>query len=100
MSTDHAVRLRAVLDDLESNRISTADAAAQVRQMTFPVMPRKTIAEQMSESAESEMPARLPEGGFHEVAQALTAGRIDMRQYEALAEAAAEAMKVQRAAQA
>lgn len=93
MSTDHAVRLRAVLDDLENGRVSTADAAAKVRQMTFPVMPRKTIADQMSESAESEMPARLPDGGFHEVAQALNAGRIDMRQYEALAEAAAEAMK-------
>lgn len=93
MSTDHAVRLRAVLDDLINGRVSTADAAAQVRQMKFPAVQRKTVSRTMSDAAENNMPAALPEGGFHEVAQAFVAGRIDLRQYEALAEAAGQAMK-------
>lgn len=95
MSTDQAVRLRAVLDDLINGRISTADAAAQVRDMKFPAAQRKTVSRTMSDAAENDMPALLPEGGFHEVAQAFVAGRIDLRQYEALAEAAGHAMKAQ-----
>lgn len=93
MSTDQAVRLRAVLDDLMSNRISIADAAAEVRTMHFPSPPDKTIGQRMAESYETEVPANEPPGSFRQVSRAYVAGRIDLRTYEALADAAAEAIK-------
>lgn len=92
MTADQAVRLRAVLDDLENNRISIADAAAQVRTMKFPAPPPKTVGQRMADSYETEVPSAIPEGSFREVAQAYVQGRIDLRQYEALADAAAEAI--------
>jgi hypothetical protein len=82
-----------MLDDLENNRISMADAAAEVRTMKFPVPPPKTIGQRMGDSYETEVPPLAADGSFHEVAQALVQDRITLRQYEALAEAAAEAMR-------
>lgn len=96
MSTDQAVRLRAVLDDLANNRISTADAAAELRTMKFPVPPPKTIGQRIADSYETEVPPLRMGGSFNEVAQALVDGRIDLRQYEALAEAAAQAIREDR----
>lgn len=93
MSTDQAVRLRTVLGDLENNRISTADAAAQIRTMTFPEPPDKTIGQRMEESYENEAPAPEQPGSFREVARAYVQGRISLRQYEQLADAATEAIK-------
>jgi len=94
MNTDQSVRLRTVLGDLENGRVSTADAAAIVRTMHFPKPPpSKTVSRRMEDAAGDDAPPRAQPGSFQEVARAYALGRIDLRQYEALADAAAEAMR-------
>lgn len=93
MSTDQGARLRTVLGDLMDNRVSLADAAAQVRAMHFPEPPDKTVSQQMAESYEQEAPPTEKPGSFRMVSRAYAVGRINLRQYEALAEAAAESIK-------
>lgn len=93
MTSDHAVRLRAILDDLEDGKATTWDAAARIRKLSFPQSRRRPVGEHMTASAEGDMPPMPPEGGFHEVEQAYVQGRITIQQYRALAEAAADAMK-------
>jgi hypothetical protein len=87
--SDQEVRLQAVLDDLENDRISTADAAARVRALRLAEPPPRTISQRMADSAENDMPRLPQEGSFFAVSKALHAGKISFRQYEALAEAAA-----------
>lgn len=91
MASDHAVRLRAVLDDLENGRVTIADAAAQVRKLRFPLRPRYTVGQLMSDSLDNEVPPRPEAGSAVELAQAYYAGRITFRQYEVLADAAVAA---------
>lgn len=90
---DQAVRLRAVLGNLMENRISLADAAAEVRTMHFPEPPEKTIGQRMADSYENEVPGPENPGSFRMVSRAYAAGSITLRQYEALADAATEAIK-------
>jgi hypothetical protein len=89
---DADVRLNAVLDWLEHGHITTAQAAARVRAMHFPVPPPKT-AHQRIEDAGTGDPEVPEPGSFFAVSDAFAAGRIDKDQYAALAKAAAEAMK-------
>lgn len=89
---DQEVRLTHVLEQLTERRISTADAAALVRKIKFPVTEPKSAWQRMQDDAggDVEVPDR---GSFFPVSQAYMSGRIDQEQYEALARAAAEAMK-------
>jgi hypothetical protein len=52
----------------------------------------------MADSYENEVPETDPPGSFRQVSRAYVAGRITLRQYEALAQAAAEAIKEQEGA--
>lgn len=89
---DQEVRLTHVLEQLIDGRISTADAAALVRKIKFPVRAPKTTWQRMKDDAGGDL--EVPErGSFFPVSQAYMSGRIDAAQYQALAEAAAEAMK-------
>lgn len=92
MSTDQAVRLRAVLDDLENGRITPQDAAAAVRTMHFPVPPPKTVAQRIDDADGGDLNMPPQPGSFHEVAAAYASGRIDLNAYELMAHAAVEAM--------
>jgi len=89
---DQEVRLRDLISQLERGQISTADAAAQVRTLRFPKPASKTAYQTMEADAAGD-PAIPVKGSFFVVSQAFTAGRITREQYEALAKAAAEAMK-------
>ncbi len=91
---DGEVRLQAVLDWLEHGRITTAQAAARIRAMTFPVSPPKTAYQRMEDDATGDPEVPEP-GSFFAISDALAQGRIDQEQYAALAKAAAEAMKGQ-----
>lgn len=84
-------RLRAVLEDLAASRASVQQAAAQVRALSFPRVPAPTVAQQMA--ADNDVPPLLPDGGASEIAWAYFERRITARQYEILAEAAAQAYK-------
>ncbi len=89
---DQEIRLTHVLEQLIAGRISTADAAAQVRQIKFPVAEAKTTWQRLQDDAGGDV--QVPErGSFFPVSQAYMSGKIDQAQYEALAKAAAEAMK-------
>ncbi len=89
---DSEVRLQAVIDWLEHGRITTAQAAARIRDMTFPVPPAKTAHQRMEDDATGDPEVPEP-GSFFAVSDALAQGRIDQEQYAVLAKAAAEAMK-------
>jgi hypothetical protein len=89
---DTEVRLQAVIDWLEHHRITTAQAAARVRAMHFPVPPPKTAHQRMEDDVTGD-PEVPPPGSFFAISDAFTAGRIDQDQYAALAQAAADAMK-------
>ena len=91
---DQEVRLRDVLSQLEQGQVSTADAAAQVRRMRFPKPVSKTAWQTIEDDAAGDAPVPV-RGSFFVVSQAYMAGRIDREQYEALANAAAEAIKEQ-----
>lgn len=88
---DQEVRLRALIDQLSRNQISTEDAAAQVRTLRFPKPAAKTSYQTMQDDAAGDAPVPV-KGSFFVVSQAYTAGRISREQYTALAEAAADAM--------
>jgi hypothetical protein len=89
---DGEVRIQAILDWLEHGRITTEQAAARVRAMTFPAPAEKTAYARQLEDASGDHQAPQP-GSFFAVSDAFAAGRIDQDQYKVLAEAAAEAMK-------
>lgn len=89
--SDQEVRLRALIDQLSRNQISTEDAAAQVRTLRFPKPVAKTSYQTVQDDAAGDAPVP-PKGSFFVVSQAYTAGRITREQYTALAEAAADAM--------
>lgn len=93
MSKDQAVRLQALLANLEGGRISLTDAAAQIRSMKFPTPPPKTIAQRIEDASDNDVPPLPEPGSFREVSAAYVHGRITLRQYEVLADAAADAMK-------
>jgi hypothetical protein len=57
--------------------------------MSFSRVPAPTVAQQMA--ADSDVPPLPPEGGIQEIARAYFERRISARQYEVLAEAAAQA---------
>jgi hypothetical protein len=87
-------RLEHVLQQLEEGRISTSDAAAQVRQLTFPVQRPKTAWQTVEDDAMGDPPVhRL--GSAFELSRAYVTGRINHAQYEALAKAVSDAMKAQ-----
>jgi len=89
---DQEVRLRAILDWLEHGRITTQQAAARVRAMTFPGPEDQTVHAQ--QYADFNGDPHVPEpGSFFAVSAAYAAGRIDEQQYAALAQAAAEAVR-------
>lgn len=90
--SDQEVRLQAVLDWLEHGRITTEQAVARVRAMTFPVSPEKTAYQRLEDAAVGDPEPPEP-GSFFAVSDALAQGRISQEQYAALAKAAAEAMK-------
>lgn len=92
MPTDQETRLQAVLDQLENNQITLADAAREVRTLHFPPADSPT-AWQRQQAAYGRDMAPPPAGSFFMVSQAYTAGRISRRQYEILASAAADAMQ-------
>lgn len=91
--SDQDARLQAVLDDLRHNRLSLADAAAQVRAMHLPAHPVKSVSRRFTDSYENEAPEPDPEGSFRLVARAHAAGEINLRQYEVLAAAAGDALR-------
>jgi hypothetical protein len=93
VSSDHVVRLRALLDDLEHGRAGHGDAADRLRGMQFPQPARRTTGQHLDAAAEGDLPELPPEGGFHEVEQAYVQGRISHAQYRVLAEAAAQGMR-------
>ncbi len=93
--SDQPARLAYLLAQLEGGQISTADAAREVRGMTFPVSPPKTPYQLIEAAALRDI--EMPEpGSFFEVWGAYVTGRITKAQYAALAEAAAEAMRERR----
>jgi hypothetical protein len=87
---DRDVRLNAILDWLEKGHITTEQAAARIRAMTFPAPPARTAHQRTEDDATGD-PEVPPPGSFFAVSDAFAQGRID--QYAALAKAAAEAMK-------
>jgi hypothetical protein len=90
--SDQEVRLRAIVDWLEHGRITTAQAAARIRSMRFPVPEDQTVHAQ--QYADLNGDPHVPEpGSFFVISDAFAAGEIDEAQYTALAQAAAEAMK-------
>lgn len=92
MTDDAEVRLRAVLDWLESGRITTEQAAARVRAMRFRVPQARTDYQRRQDAVNGDPEPPVP-GSFFAVSEAFAAGRIDQAQYAALAEAAAEAVR-------
>jgi hypothetical protein len=94
---DASVRLRAVLDWLEHGHITTAQAAARIRAMHFPVPAAKTVFHQQYADVNGDPEAPAP-GSFFAVSDAFSQGRIDQEQYAALAQAAAESVKRDQAA--
>jgi hypothetical protein len=92
MAGDRDVRLSAILDWLEHGRITTEQAAARVRGMTFGVPEGKTVHARQQADVNGDPEPPVP-GSFFAVSDAFAAGRIDQDQYAALAKAAAEAMK-------
>lgn len=87
-------RLEHVLQLLEEKRISTSDAAAQVRKLTFHVNPPKTAWQTVEDDAMGDPPVR-PAGSAFEISRAFVTGRIDREQYEALSKAASDAIRAQ-----
>jgi hypothetical protein len=85
--SDQQVRLESVLSQLHDGHISTAEAARQVRTMTFPPKPRLT-AYQLQEAAGLPDPEPPEPGSFFAISDAYTQGKINRAQYEALYEAA------------
>ena len=90
--SDQEVRLNAILDWLEHRHITTAQAAARVRTLHFPVPADKPVAAQRQADVTGDPDVPEP-GSFFAVSDAYAAGRIDEKQYTALAQAAADAMK-------
>lgn len=84
--SNQATRLRAVLDQLEHKQLNAQQAAAIVRTLHFPVPELKTAHDLLRDP---DPPVDQP-GSFAEVEQAFITGRIDAREYEILAQAAAE----------
>lgn len=87
-------RLEHVLSQLEEGHISTSDAAALVRKLTFPVKPAKTAWQTVEDDAMSDPEVR-PAGSAYEISRAFVTGRINREQYEALSRAAADAIRAQ-----
>lgn len=87
--SDQANRLDTILDWLEQDKISTEDAAAQVRKMTFATTDTGSVWDQLSADAVGDLDPPEPDS-FFPVAAAYSDGKITAEQYEALAEAAAE----------
>ena len=87
-TSDADVRLKAILDWLEHGRITTEQAAARVGAMRFPELADQTVGAQ--QYADLNGDPHVPEpGSFFAVSDAYAAGRIDEKQYTALAQAAA-----------
>lgn len=82
--SDQEKRLRAMLDDLESGRLSIADACAQVRGMNWPRATGKTAFQTRLSDAIGGLMDLPPDDSFIQVSHEYHAGRIDYRQYEAL----------------
>ena len=90
--TDQGDRLDAVIDWLADGKLSTAEAAAKVRGMKFPAGPQRGAYKRLAHEANGD--SAVPEhGAFFHVSAAYTEGRLTRVQYEALAQAATEAMK-------
>lgn len=91
-SEDAEARIQAILDWLERGRITTEQAAARIRAMSFSVPEDKTPFAVQHADAAGDHHAPEP-GSFFAVSDAFAQGRIDQDQYAALAKAAAEAMQ-------
>ncbi len=86
--SDQADRLQTILDWLEQDKISTEDAAAQVRKMKFTVSDKPdTVWDQLTADAAGDPEPPEPDS-FFAVSAAYTDGKITADQYKALAEAA------------
>lgn len=94
IENDQEVSLTAILDWLQSGKLSTEQAAAKVRAMRFPVKPAKTIHQQQHADY-LEDPEPPQPGSFFAVSAAYAQGKITRRQYEALAQAAAQSIEEQ-----
>lgn len=91
--SDHAVRLRSVLDDLAGNHVTLGRAVELVRAMHFPSHEQQTTGQLMTDSCLSEAPEKDPPGSAREISAAYTRGKLTLRQYEALSSAAADSIK-------
>jgi hypothetical protein len=92
VADDQDVRLSTILDWLATGHISTEQAASRMRSLHFGPVPQHSVGRRMADDAHGDIPAPMP-GEFRQVSQALAEGKIDRPQYEALAEAAAAAMR-------
>jgi hypothetical protein len=88
---DRDVRLNAILDWLESGRITVDQAVRRIAAMRFPAPPEKTDYQEKVDDAIGDPEVPQPGSPFA-ISEAHASGRIDDQQYEALAQAAAEAM--------
>jgi hypothetical protein len=80
------------IDDLHAGRIGLDEAAGRFRGRQWPARPKP--ADPLLADAAGDLEPE-PEGGFGEVQDAYNADQIDGTQYQALAQAAAEAMAAQ-----
>lgn len=92
MADDQTVRLGAILHQLANRQMTTQQAASRVRTLHFPAPPpRPTAAERFAQHVRGDIPVSKP-GCFAEISAAFAAGKIDRAQYDALCEAAHQAM--------
>jgi hypothetical protein len=90
---DNDVRLGAILNWLHEGRITPAEAAARVRSIKFEMNGHApSVTGRFTQHAMGDI--ALPKtGSFAEVSAAHAAGKIDRRQYAALAQAAAQSIR-------
>lgn len=81
-----------ILRGVETGELTTEQAADRVAKLRFRVPPDKTAYERIRDDALGKWDVPLP-SSFFPVSSAYAAGRITAREYAALAEAVAKAMR-------
>lgn len=89
---DQEVRLDYILEQLAEGHLGTEEAARQIRTLAFHAKPGKTAWQHMSDAGTGDPEPPEPGSAFA-ISHAYTSGRISRRQYEVLAQAAADAIK-------
>lgn len=90
--SDQATRLDTILEWLKSGQMSLEQAVEHVRKLHFPEPWSPALGRRHEEHAHGDIP--VPDSGtFQEISAAYSRGDLTRPEYEALAEAAAAAMR-------